>query len=70
MSLWRLLRDQWAARAARADALEKRIAALESQIAWLTENLVELHRQQHTSGEIAKQINAHLSVRPKWHWNT
>lgn len=68
MNIWKLFGERWAARAAQINALDRRVALLESQVGWLTENLIAVCRAQDSSGQIGNQINAHLAVRPKFNW--
>ncbi len=68
MSLWKTIQAGWAQRAARVDSLEKRIETLESQIAMLSQNTLDLMTQLNDSASIGKQIGAHLASRPKFNW--
>lgn len=66
--MWQLLRDRWGARAARLNALEKRVANLEAQVQSLALNLSDVYGEQQAAATIGYQINAHLSARPKFNW--
>lgn len=66
--MWQLLRDRWAARAARLDALEKRVAKLEAQVQSLAKNLSDVYSEQLSAAAVGYQINAHLTARPRFNW--
>ncbi len=63
--MFKLLRDRWAARAARVNALELRLDDLERKLETLADNVATIYAELGGARDIGLQIGAHLQSRPR-----